>query len=856
MKRTINTLLLIINIGLITASFAFCQSKNEIDSLLQALKNHPQEDTTKVRILGQLCWKNRNNDFVKAIDYGKQGAEIAQKINDFKGWAETLNFMGVVHRNMGDYVEASSRFYEALKMSEKHKIAIQIAYSNNNIGDILKFQKKYKESLPYAQKALKMFEDLGDKKGMGFAYVRLGETYQSLKQYEKSIEAFQKSLTIREQLGDKSSLITSYNRIGTVHALKKEYDQALIFYQKGLQFSEVLEDKRAMAGCLDNIAWVYIRLKDYATAQTYASRSLAIAQSIDAKVDEKNAYLTLSKLSEYQGNISDAYTFHKKFEQLKDTIDNIEKASQLSKMQAIYETNKKAQENKFLKQENDLHEKNVAQKNLILLSVSVALTLSIIIVSLVFVSRQRQLKLNNTIKRQNEVLMTLSKDPNIQIGHWEETVALIVKTLTQTLNIERGSVWRFYKEEQTWIECIGLYETETHSFSQGDILYAEDFPAYFEAIENEKIIVAKDALTHPSTFEFKEAYLMPLEIKSMLDVPIFSRTGLWGVICCEAKYQKKRWKNHEISFAKSVSDILTIGYKAYGRKTAEDELQKQYVILGQQKEEIATQRDNLIELNETISKKNDEITSSINYSKRIQSAILPLEEQISPYLPEFFILYQPRDIVSGDFYWFEQKDGKSILAAVDCTGHGVPGALMSMMGNEILNEIVNHSNIVEADQILNELHKGIRYALKQDTSKNSDGMDIALVVIDHQNKKMEYAGAKNPLYFIQNGELSKIKADISSIGGHPLASNRGFTKHIIDISIPTTFYIFSDGYQDQFGGENYRKFMVKSFRDLLFEIHKEKVTVQKEILENTLNAWMSQCNAKQTDDILVIGVRV
>ncbi|MBN1253569.1 MAG: SpoIIE family protein phosphatase [Bacteroidales bacterium] len=283
-------------------------------------------------------------------------------------------------------------------------------------------------------------------------------------------------------------------------------------------------------------------------------------------------------------------------------------------------------------------------------------------------------------------------------------------------------------------------------------------------------------------------------------------------------------------------------------------IQMQNAELNQQKEEIEAQRDLLFEINEQIKAKNKSITASINYAKRIQEAMLPLKEKISQALTDNFILLKPRDIVSGDFYWYAEKNGKIIITAVDCTGHGVPGAFMSMIGSEILTTIVNQG-VVKPSEILELKNKYIQNALKQDQTDNQDGMDMALCTIDKINKTVEYSGAKNPLIYIQNNELFLIKADSQSIGGRKTDNDKPFTNHVISYAEHVTyFYIFSDGYQDQFGGPSNRKYMIKRMKEIIFENYQKTLKEQEKVLNYSIENWMK--DVEQTDDILVIGFRL
>jgi transcriptional regulator with GAF, ATPase, and Fis domain len=261
--------------------------------------------------------------------------------------------------------------------------------------------------------------------------------------------------------------------------------------------------------------------------------------------------------------------------------------------------------------------------------------------------------------------------------------------------------------------------------------------------------------------------------------------------------------------------------------------------------------------NEDIRRTNDKMTASINYARRIQQAMLPDRTAIQAVLPDSFILFRPRDIVSGDFYWFLEKDGKIFIAAVDCTGHGVPGAFMSMIGNDFLNEIVSLLDIEAPDLILNELHKHVRKALKQAETDNRDGMDVALCVIDPQRRVLEYAGAKNPLIYIRHDQpqiVHHIKGDKVPIGGMQKEDDRCFTKHVIPIESTTSFYIFTDGLQDQFGGNQGMKYTINRIKKFFAEHCQLPMEQQRRELRSEMMDWMQ--NERQIDDILVIGFKI
>ncbi len=258
-----------------------------------------------------------------------------------------------------------------------------------------------------------------------------------------------------------------------------------------------------------------------------------------------------------------------------------------------------------------------------------------------------------------------------------------------------------------------------------------------------------------------------------------------------------------------------------------------------------------------LEKKNKNITASIEYAQRIQQAILPNEKVIGKGFIDHFILYIPKDIVSGDFYWYAEKNEHALIAAVDCTGHGVPGAFMSLIGYSNLNKIVLENSITDPATILNTLDKDVQETLKQheDNSQSRDGMDIGLCSLNIFEKKLSYAGAYRPMYiFSENGDLREFKGNPFPIGGN-FKYNRpkSFTQYDVDLEEGDMIYIFSDGYTDQFGGDENKRYMTKQFKEHLGRIYHYSLETQKNLLEQAFLDWKGE--EKQTDDILIIGLR-
>ena len=315
---------------------------------------------------------------------------------------------------------------------------------------------------------------------------------------------------------------------------------------------------------------------------------------------------------------------------------------------------------------------------------------------------------------------------------------------------------------------------------------------------------------------------------------------------------------------------LKITLKDLLKKTsliAEGALHERVIVTGDNEfTDLAEQFNQMVEKLEAsqneLKKKNKDITDSIQYARRIQSAILPHEEVIKYLLPKHFILYKPRNIVSGDFYWLTHKRGEIIFVVADCTGHGVPGAFMSMLGSTLLNDVLNSIETLKANLILNELRDQVILRLRQtgQESETKDGMDISLCLLNKDNNKLQFAGACNPLYMIRSGKLTEIKADKMPIGISPKAG-KPFTNHEIKVRKDDTFYLFSDGIIDQFGGDQGKKYLSTRFQQLLVRIQDKIMYDQKQILEHELNDWMGMTGMyphkyEQVDDIIVMGIRI
>ncbi len=308
--------------------------------------------------------------------------------------------------------------------------------------------------------------------------------------------------------------------------------------------------------------------------------------------------------------------------------------------------------------------------------------------------------------------------------------------------------------------------------------------------------------------------------------------------------------------------VVVIGFALVQKK-------KDNRLISAQKTEVEFQNKEIELQRIVLEEKNREITDSITYAKRIQEAILPEEEFWSTHLPDSFVLYKPKDIVAGDFYWMEKRDNLVLFAAADCTGHGAPGAMVSVVCHNALNRAVREYGLIRPAEILNKVRELVvetfESQLDQTSDTIKDGMDIALCSMDLNAKTVSYAGAHNPLWLISKHDhdlamrtekddlkLYEIKADKQPIGSFEAA--RPFADHTIKLNSGDTIYVFSDGYSDQFGGDRGKKFKQASMRDLILNIQGTSLDEQKSTLGNTIDSWRGEL--EQIDDICVIGIRV
>jgi tetratricopeptide (TPR) repeat protein len=676
-----------------------------------------------------------------------------------------------------------------------------------------------------------------------------------------SIQA-QKSTSIMDSLLQVLPAATDTSRVHVLNqiaftASNSEPALSFTYAKEALELARQLKFKRGESAALGIIGTFYEHFGDYALALDYKLEALKISEQINSRSSQARSYNSIGILYFRQKKYDKALEYYEKALQLAQQ-------QQLTEAAAVYMLNIGE-----VYQEMGAYDKAVAyEEQSMKVSRMDANMQDCVAFSLGIIGKCRIAE-----KRYSEALKNIEE--SIRIFRSIEDRASVAEYLIQLAQVYKN-LNNYPKAITSLQEAIlvsselqnKIFEKEAHALAaevfalQGNFKDAfkhqQQYIALHESIFNENSARRMSQMQTIYETEKKQAEIEMLQKDKQLKeeeakatqilIYFFLALMVMGGILLVVVYRSNLQKQE-------ANRMLT---------KKNNEIEHKNIELEQQKEEILAQSSLMEEQNKVLHLQNEEIqnqrnaiTASISYAQRIQTALLPDEARLRDYFSDGFVFYRPRDIVSGDFYYFatvqdEQTAAeKMIVATIDCTGHGVPGALMSMIGNAILNQLIDVQGITSPSQILNELHKKVRVMLRQDSSENRDGMDIAVCAIDTQNRMLYFAGAKSDLYIVQQGELSIIRGDRYSIGGHRHEQEWNFTQHRLPLSDNMRLYMTTDGFKDQFGGAAYKKFSSKRFKNLLLEIADKPMSQQRTLIADTFDTWKN--GQPQTDDVLVLG---
>jgi len=696
------------------------------------------------------------------------------------------------------------------------------------------------------------------------AYNYIGIFYLIQSDLDKTEEYFHKSLEIKEQLKDYGGLANTYNNLGIINRKRGKYFKSLNNTRKALEMrrklgkslkdsADIEENKKKIGHAYMNLGNVFYQFGEYDRAINKYESSMAVYDSIGYNYGISGCYNNIGSIFEEMQDYDKAIKYYQDALQEYLKIDEIRHAGTCySNIGTVYlekHQYKKAKEalNKALELRMKVNDKrgisgvysNLGVLNLRSNKVEKALDYL-----------YKAIKLDNEIDNKFglvEDYCYLAK-AYMEKGNFNDARNFAYKSLNLAENIDNKlKIKEAYEVLAELEEKQGNYSkaldfTKKYEYVE-DELFSKEKTQTIETIETKYKIKEKQQELEKNKLQLakKEAVIKKQRYQQYFTIGGLIIISL-GLIFLYIHFRSKR-KSHSLLLTKN-DEIQTKNEELQGQNEEismqRDELEKQRNIANQQRNEIAV--------------KNDEITSSIRYAKSIQSAVLPPGHLLDKMLTNYFILFKPKDIVSGDFYFFDYKDGKMILAAVDCTGHGVPGAFMSLLGLSILNDITSEG-ILSSDVILNRLRTRVIQALHQESfnDENRDGMDISLVVWNLENNELQYSGAYNPLYVIRNGKLIEYKPDRMTLGIQSKL-DQSFKAHNIQLQEGDVFYLFTDGFADQISGHFNKKMTKLKFKQFLTNIHQLSMQEQKQKLRDFYEEWRT--GYEQVDDVLVMGFRI
>ena len=654
---------------------------------------------------------------------------------------------------------------------------------------------------------------------------------------------------LSSKIDNKVKEATALNNIGLVFDDKADYTKALEYYLKALTIVEKENQQRLIANITNNVAIIYQNQGKYDLALDYHYKSLKIKEKIKNSRGIGSSLHNIGLVYKLKGDYDKSLEYYfKALAARKANNDDSGTAQTLNNIGSVYESKKQ-------------YEKSTPYF-------------------------EQSLKIQEKLKGQYQLAVTLlSLGSNyINLKSFEKGHAYIDRALGISKEIGAKELLRFG------------YEVLSYSYSQ-----TKNFE---KAFEYQKLFIqVKDSILNAETSKQinelqtkyesekkqkeiellnKDKELQKTEIKRQTTQKYALIAGIVFMIFLSLiilkSYRDKRLANIQL---KKLNNEINEQKTEIEEKNEElhqqnEEITTQRDEIEAQRDEISGQRDLVMEQKEQLEKIHKEVKDSINYAQRIQEAVLPMDETSRSVLGKHFILFKPRDVVSGDFYWFTQKENQLFIAIADCTGHGVPGAFMSMLGISFLNEIMSHNTVQTPAQILEEMRHYVISSMQQHATDDKakalsmkDGMDMALISIDKDTFKMQFAGANNPVYIVKSQkpnvesselsnfqtldfQLTELKPDKMPIAIHLNMSP--FTNQEVQLAKGDSIYLFSDGFADQFGGKHGKKLMYKTFKELILSNFNKPIEEQGPILEKALENWKGRF--EQTDDIIVMGIKL
>jgi len=740
-------------------------------------------------------------------------ADSYKKLGEREKEAGILNAIAGDYFNMGVYKKAALYYEQEFSLHEKTNYN-GLASSSELAGK--SYMKLPLDSLAalWYETSASFFEAAGDDSGLLRCRKNLGLLYTELRLYNKALKEYEEIISVYTRENDIKNIAVTYNQTGFLIFRQNDIDEALVSFTKAIEFSEKSgKDDYFLTDAWSNKAICYQNLGNDKEMLACFKKALEYAGNSGRK-DEAARIERLMAMIYFKGGDN----YHAEVYCL-SSIESAKTSGNLDVLQLCYRDYSEVLENG-----NDF------------------------IKALEFY--EKHLNLRDSLNYERRLAEEINQDKIAEYETIEQSIKDdIAFEEIQGLELRNQKEISLRREQEINL----LVKQQELDRSDKERL---NFSLAYEREKSARTIREQEIISLQRQQEIDSLRILKQESDSIVMKTELSKKELQIKQEEERAEKARQIRNMAVGLGVMMGLVAVmilfglISTRKKNQKLAESkrQIEKINADLEQTNSEVLKQKE-IIEL------KNQSITDSIQYASRIQTAVLPPVNFLDDWGIENFILFKPKDIVSGDFYWGVKKNEKIIVAAADCTGHGVPGAFMSMLGHAFLDEIINTREVENAATILNILRDEIINTLKQKgtTGEARDGMDISLVIIDRKAGRLEYAGANNPLYIVRDGKMLKFMADRMPIGIH-FISFTPFANQSIEIKKDDTLYLFSDGYADQFGGPRGKKFMYKPFQDLLLRISSEPTELQKEILDKTFGEWKKE--REQVDDVMVIGIRI
>jgi tetratricopeptide (TPR) repeat protein len=830
------------------------QKPDTLPALVQELRSWAQKSQyllgEGVAALGEAVRWQIQGQYDSALSRAQAALRIFQEKerSDYEGKA--YNLIGLIHKDQGRYAEALESYQKALSIRERIGDHQGIASSYNNIGIIHAKQGRYAEALESYQKALTIYERIGDQQGIAACYGNIGVIHRVQGRYAEALESYQKALTILERIGDQRGIANCHNNIGVIHYDQGQYAEALESYQKALAIFECIGDQRGIANCHNNIGNIYYAQGRYAEALEAYQKALAIHERIGNQQGIANCHNNIGVIHYDQGQYAEALESYQKALAIFERIGNQRGIANCHHNigNIHYAQRRYAEALKAYQKALTIYERIGNQEGTAICHHNIGNT---------HYAQRRYAEALKAYQKALAIAQSLGLHDyldDIYLNLAQTDSALAASGLTHLWK----SAYLHHRLHTAYKDSV-LNEASIRKQAQLESQYEYDKKiALLKAQQEKERALAQAQLQRQKTernalLTILAVVLLALSTMTYYQILLRRKNRL-----IQEQAHQLELKNSELQ---SINQALT---------ESNNLIQAQAEELIAKNAELTTLNAELNATNKALSqsyltiqhqaqelaKKNEEILDSIRYAERIQRAILPSEERRHRLLPDSFLIYQPRDIVAGDFYWLEETEHYIFLAVADATGHGVPGAFVSLVCASALNRTVRQEGIDSPAAILTRAKTIVTQVLTQEGSHLRDGMDIALIRLEKNTPaRLTYAGANRPLWIISHQkELIELPPTRQPIGFTD--TEKPFEEHQIDLSsrLPAMLYAFTDGFIDQIGGPKGRKLMSKGLREILLEISHKPCPEQEERLQRFFTAWKGEW--PQLDDVTLIGVRL